>query len=114
MTVLNEVSDPLRARIGPAQTRRTRRYPVSDGVPVEVVEDRPSIAGRLAWLAARLTIRPTLAVGSYLPHAPWPWGLVDMAARALLPPQGTSRATIGLPRCTAQLVRASGVLPADG
>lgn len=69
---------------------------------------------RLAWLAARLTIRPALAVGSYLPRAPWPFGLLDFAARAMLPPPGTIRATIRLPHCTAQLVRAAGVLPADG
>lgn len=114
MTAVIEVSDPPRACPSPTGRLRTRRYPVSDGAPVEVVEDRPSITGRLAWLAARLTIRPTLAIGSYLPHAPWPWELVDFAARTMLPPAGTIRATIGLPHCTAQLVRASGVLPADG
>jgi len=32
----------------------------------------------------------------------------------LRPAPGTVRATIGLPNCTAQLVRADGVLPADG
>jgi acetyl esterase/lipase len=83
-------------------------------VPVEVGEERASVAGRLAWLAARLTIRPTLALGSYLPKAPWPWGIVDAAARALLPPPGSLRATIGLPHCRAQLVRAGGVAAADG
>ncbi|OHU96414.1 alpha/beta hydrolase fold domain-containing protein [Mycobacterium talmoniae] len=114
MTAVIEVSDPPRACISPGGTLRTRRYPVSDGAPVEVVEDRAGIAGRLAWLAARLTIRPTLSIGSYLPHAPWPWGVLDIAARAVLPPAGTIRATIGLPQCTAQLVRAPGVLPADG
>ncbi len=93
---------------------RTRRLPVSDGDPVEVVEHRPSLAGRLAWLASRLTIHPTLAIGSYLPHARWPWEVVDLAARAVLPPPGTVRATIGLPNCSAQLVRAAGVAPADG
>lgn len=112
MTAVSEVSDP--PCLSPSGVHRTRRYPVSDGAPVEVVEDRSSIAGRLAWLAARLTVRPTLAIGSYLPHAPWPWSVLDIAARAMLPPAGTIRATIGLAHCTAQLVRASGVLPADG
>jgi acetyl esterase/lipase len=45
---------------------------------------------------------------------PWPWGLLDVAARILRPSPGTIRATIALPKCTAQLVRADGVLPADG
>ena len=45
---------------------------------------------------------------------PWPFGVVDFAARVLRPAPGTVRATIGLPNCTAQLVRAAGVLPADG
>lgn len=114
MTALIDSAVPPRAYVDSAGNLRPRRYPVSDGAPVEVVEDRPSIAGRLVWLAARLTIRPTLSIGSYLPHAPWPWGLLDFAARAMLPPVGTVRATIGLPKCTAQLVRAPGVLPADG
>lgn len=93
---------------------RARRIPVSDGAPVEVVETGPSIAGRLASLACHLTIRPTLAIGSLVPHLPWPWGLIDFASRVLLPTPGTVRATVGLPNASAQLVRAPGVLPADG
>jgi acetyl esterase/lipase len=80
----------------------------------EVVEDDPSIAGRLVWLGARLTIRPALTIGSYVPRIPWPWGLLDFAARAVTPARGSVRATIRLPHCTARLVRADGVLPADG
>ena len=72
------------------------------------------MAGRIAWLSARLMIRPTLSVGSYLPSAPWPWGVVEFAARAITPTRGTVRAGIALAHCTAQLVRAAGVLPADG
>jgi monoterpene epsilon-lactone hydrolase len=97
-----------------ARTRKTRRYPVSAGAVVEVIQDGPSMAGRIAWLSARLMIRPTLSVGSYLPSAPWPWGVVEFAARAIMPTPGTARAGIGLAHCTAQLVRAAGVLPADG
>ncbi len=89
-------------------------YPLRAGAVVEVIQDGPSMAGRIAWLSARLMIRPTLSVGSYLPSAPWPWGLVEFAARAITPTPGTVRAGIGLPHCTAQLVRAAGVLPADG
>lgn len=65
-------------------------------------------------LAALVTIKPFLTVGSYAPKLPWPWGAVDFAARILKPSPGTVRATIALPDCTAQLVRAAGVLPADG
>jgi acetyl esterase/lipase len=114
MTAPSTVSGSPRVRMAAGSAPKTRRFPVSDGAPVEVVEDGPSIAGRLAWLGARLTIRPTLAMGSYLPYLPWPWGMIDFASRALLPIPGTVRATIGLPHCTAQLVRAAGVLPADG
>ncbi len=84
------------------------------GMVREVVEDDPSVAGRLAWLGARLTIRPALAVGSYWANAHWPWGLIDFAAKAVAPVPGSVRATIRLPHCTARLVRAAGVLPADG
>jgi len=79
-----------------------------------VVEDGPSLAGRLFALAAMLTIRPTLAIGSHAPRVPWPFGLIDVASRVLKPAPGTVRATISLPNCNAQLVRAAGVLPADG
>jgi acetyl esterase/lipase len=72
------------------------------------------MAGRLFALGAMLTIKPTLVIGSHAPRLPWPWGLLDFAARVMRPAPGTVRATIGLPNCTAQLVRAAGVLPADG
>src|SRR6201997_5927126 len=98
MTAVTKVSGSPRTHIGAAKARKTRRYPVSDGAPVEVVEDGPSIAGRLAWLGARLTIRPTLTIGSHIPFLPWPWGLVDFAGRALLTIPGTVRATLKLPQ----------------
>ncbi|OBG43406.1 alpha/beta hydrolase [Mycolicibacterium fortuitum] len=114
MTAPSKVSRSHHAGIGPARPYRGRRFPVSDGAPVEVVEDGPSLAGRLASLAATLTIKPTLAIGSHVPHLPWPFGLVNFAARLIRPVPGTIKATIALPNCTAQLVRADGVLPADG
>src|SRR3954471_7860687 len=114
MTAPSKVSIASRAGISAARTHKARRFPVSDGAPVEVVEDGPSVAGRLFALGAMMTIKPTLSVGSYAPRLPWPFGLVDFAARVMRPAPGTVRATIGLPNCTAQLVRAAGVLPADG
>lgn len=114
MTAPSKVSGSPRSHISAGRARIRRRYPVSDGAPVEIVEDGPTVAGRLAWLGSRVTIRPVLAIGSHLPFVPWPWGLVDFAARALLPIPGTVRATIKMPNCSAQLVRAEGVLPADG
>ncbi|BBZ42736.1 lipase LipU [Mycobacterium parmense] len=65
-------------------------------------------------MTSRLTIRPVLSVGSHVPNLPWPWGLIDLAARVLLPVSATVRETIALPHASAQLVRAPGVLPADG
>ncbi len=97
-----------------ARRARLRRFAISDGAPVEVVESGPSVAARVATLASRLTIRPVLTVGSYAPTAPWPWGLIDLAARVLLPVSATVRATVDLLKASAQLVRAPGVLPADG
>jgi acetyl esterase/lipase len=114
MTAPSKVSRAHRAGISPARAHKARKFPVSDGAPVEVVEDGPSIAGRLLALGALLTIRPTLAIGSYAPRLPWPFGVVDFACRVLRPAPGTVRATIALPNCNAQLVRAAGVLPADG
>lgn len=114
MTAPSKVSRSPHAGISPARAHRARRFPVSDGAPVEVVEDGPSLAGRLVSLAAMLTIKPTLAIGSHVPHLPWPFGLVNFAARLIRPVPGTIKATIALPNCKAQLVRADGVLPADG
>ena len=91
-----------------------RRFAISDGAPVEVLESGPSVAARAASLASRVTIRPVLAVGSHLHSVPWPWGLIDFAARVVLPVSATVRETVALPKASAQLVRAPGVLPADG
>lgn len=114
MTAPSKIASSPRTFSGLRPGPRTHRFPRNDGLPVEVVEDPPSVEGRLAWLAARPTIRTVLSVGSYLPRMPWPFGLLDFAAKAVLPAPGTVRATIRLPRCTAQMVRAAGVLPPDG
>lgn len=114
------------SRIGPSPHGRTadrgpqrrpvgnRRYPVSDGGPVEVVETGVSMVARLASLGCRMTIRPVLGACSHVPHLPWPWGLLDFVSRAFVPASDTVRATVGLPNAEAELVRAPGVLPADG
>jgi monoterpene epsilon-lactone hydrolase len=107
-------SSSPRSGLRTANARKARRYPVRTGAVVDSIQDGPSIAGRIAWLSARVMIRPTLGVGSYLSSAPWPWGVVEFAARAIAPIPGTVRAGIELAHCTAQLVRAAGVLPADG
>jgi acetyl esterase/lipase len=114
MTAPSKVPTSAGRGISPGRARKARRFPVSDGAPVEVVEDGPSVAGRLFALAAMMTIKPTLTVGSLVPRMPWPFGLVDVVSRLMRPAPGTVRATIALPNCTAQLVRAAGVLPADG
>ncbi|MGE2715067.1 alpha/beta hydrolase [Mycolicibacterium litorale] len=114
MTAPSKVPSSSYAGIGAAKRHKARRFPVSDGAPVEVVEDGPSIAARVMALAALMTIKPTLTIGSLAPKMPWPWGVVDFACRILRPVPGTIRATIALQNCTAQLVRAPGVLPADG
>ena len=108
------VSGSPHPRLRAPRARKARRYQFRTAAVVDVIQDGPSTAARIAWLSARLMIRPALSVGSYLPSAPWPWGVVDFTARAIKPAPGTVRVGIGLTRCTAQLVRAAGVLPADG
>jgi acetyl esterase/lipase len=114
MTAPSKVSSPARNGLRSHRALGARRLPLSDGAPVEVVESGPSLAGMMASLACRLTIRPALGAVSYIPHMPFPFGLIDFASRVLLPKPGTIRKTVELPHCTAQLVRAPGVLPADG
>src|SRR5947209_14326202 len=119
MTAPNKVSGSPRNAVRPhevlkARRVEARRFAISDGAPVEVLESGPSIAARVANLASRLTIRPVLTVGSYIPTWPCPWGLIDVAAKVLLPVSATVRETVDLRNASAQLVRAPGVLPADG
>ena len=99
MTAPSKVSGAPRNAVRARDVLRARRFPVSDGVPVEVVESGPSLPGMVASLACRLTIRPALAVCSYIPHLPLPFGIVDFASRVLLPAPGTIRATVELPHC---------------
>src|ERR1700756_4555251 len=107
---------PGSPRPGPRapRARKARFHPFRTGAVAHVVHEDPSMAACVAWLSARLIVRPALSVGSHLPSAPWPWGAVEYAARAVIPAPGTVRAGIGLTHCTAHLVRAAGVLPADG
>lgn len=113
--VVGSPRDVVRPRdVLKARKAQTRKYASSDGAPVEVLESGPSVAARVASLAARVTIRPILSVGSNAPTLPWPWGVLDLAARVLLPPSATVRDSVQLPHASAQLVRAPGVLPADG
>ena len=119
MTAPSKVSGSPRNAIRPHEVLKQRRvearkFAISDGAPVEVLESGPSVAARVANLASRLTIRPVLSVGSHAPDFPWPWGLIDLTARVLLPVSATVRETVNLPNASAQLVRAPGVLPADG
>lgn len=94
-----------------ARRTHTRKFAISDGAPVEVLESGPSVAARLANLTSRMTIRPILSVGSHVPNLPWPWGLIDLTARVLIPASATVRETIKLPNASAQLVRAPGCCP---
>jgi acetyl esterase/lipase len=119
MTAPSKVSGSPRRAVCPndvlkARRFQARRFAISDGLPVEVLESGPSVAARVASLASRLTIRPVLVAGSYAPNLPWPWGLIDAASRVLLPVSATVRETVSLSNASAQLVRAPGVLPADG
>lgn len=119
MTAPSKVSGSPRNAIRPyevlkARRAQARRFAISDGAPVEVLESGPSVAARVANLTSRLTIRPVLNAGSRVPNLPWPWGLIDLAARVVLPVSATVREIVKLRNASAQLVRAPGVLPADG
>ncbi|EUA04525.1 alpha/beta hydrolase fold family protein [Mycobacterium kansasii 824] len=61
-----------------------------------------------------MTVRPVLAAVSYVPHLPFPWGLVDFALRPMTRASDTLQEAVSLPNASGHLVRAPGVLPADG
>lgn len=61
-----------------------------DGAPIEITESGPSVAGRLAALASRMTIKPLMTVGSYLSPLPLPLGFVDFACRVCAPGRARS------------------------
>lgn len=119
MTAPSKICGPPAVPVRPHEILRkrdaaARRFAISGGAPVEILESGPSVAARVATLASRLMIRPVLSVGSYVPNLPWPWGFVDLASRVVLPVTATVRETVTLGNASAQLVRAPGVLPADG
>src|SRR5271156_3846230 len=96
MTAPSKVSGAPRTAVRARDVLRARRFPVNDGVPVEVVESGPSLPGMIASLACRLTIRPALGVVSYIPHVPFPFGIIDFASRMLLPADGKRRVVLYL------------------
>ena len=94
------------------RAQKARRYPVRTGAVVDVIQDGPSMAGRIAWLGARLMVRRRRA-GTICPRRR------GHGRRRVRRPRHRAdtrhvRAGVGLGACTAQLVRAAGVLPADG
>ncbi|WP_242670015.1 alpha/beta hydrolase [Mycobacterium decipiens] len=92
----------------------SRSTPYQHEVPVEITESGPSVAGRLAALASRMTLKPVMTVGSCLSPLPLPLGFVDFVCRVVRPGPGTVREAVELPEVGAQLVRAPGVRRADG
>jgi acetyl esterase/lipase len=107
--------DGLRSQeILKARRIAARRLALNGGTPVQLIEAGPSAPARIASLASRLTIRPVVAISSYALQLSWPWGLIDHAARVLRPASTAIRTAVSLPNASAQLVRARGVLPADG
>ena len=102
-------------RIGPVRARRPRaKFPVSDGAPVEVVEDRPSLLGGSFHWRAGLTMRPALAVGSYVPAPAVAVGNCRRRVPRSAPATGHRAGHHRVAERGRQLVRAAGVLPADG
>lgn len=59
-------------------------------------------------------MRPLLTAVSLVPLLPLPWGMVDRAARVIIPATDAHKERVHLPTSSAQLVRARGVPPADG
>jgi acetyl esterase/lipase len=107
--------ESLRSReILKARKSAVQRLALNGGAPVQLVESGPSAPARIASIASRLTIRPVVAISSRALQVSWPWGIIDHAARALRPASTAVRAAVSLPNASAQLVRAKGVLPADG
>ncbi len=114
MTAPSKVSGSPRNAIRARDVLRARRFPVSDGAPVEVVESSPSIAGN-GRVAGLRSDHPARVGGVQL----YPASAVAVRSRRLRLPGVASRPRNHpgdgrLPHATAQLVRAPGVLPADG
>lgn len=76
--------------------------------PSITIEKPPSPAARLLSYATRLTVRTALRVGSQLPHLPWPFGLIELAARNVPRLRGPDSRTVKLPNATAQLIQVPG------
>lgn len=92
-----------------------RALPLENAAAVETTEDPASIAGQLLGLGIRITVHTVLQVGSHVPTAPWPFGVLESFAKfVMIPPRGTATGTVLLPNTTARLIRAKGVRRPDG
>lgn len=78
-----------------------------------IVESGPSSTARLLNAATRSTLRTALHIGSHTLHLPWPYGAIELAARALPKHHGSST-TVQLPNAKAELVHARGVTHIEG
>ncbi|TAM71612.1 MAG: alpha/beta hydrolase [Mycobacterium sp.] len=76
--------------------------------PVEVTESGPSLAARLVCGASRITVHPALALGSHALQLPWPYGILERAARGLPTRRDLIRSAVKLPHADAELLHVRG------
>lgn len=74
------------------------------GLAVEL-QCGPGVRARLGSLLVRLFVRPVIALCVRFPSAPWPYGLVDLAAQVLPAVRGVDRTRIRLAHCDAEYTR---------
>lgn len=77
--------------------------------PVEVTESGPSLAARLVFGASRMTVHPALAIVSRALQLPWPYGILERAARGLPTRQDLIRRAVELPHAHAELLHVRGM-----
>lgn len=64
-----------------------------------------SIQSRLLALTLQATVKPVLTAWAMAPGLPWPYRAIDHVGRVLRSVSGTTRAPVGLARCSAEATR---------
>lgn len=60
---------------------------------------------RIGAAGCRVTARPVISLWARFPHAPWPYGLLDLAATLLPAVRGVERTRVRLANCEAEYTR---------
>ena len=87
---------------------RPTRGGADASAPTIRVYSGPSRRSRALRTVLQVTVRPVIQAWGYAPNLPWPYGVIDWAAKALWPLPGTVVDKVRLPYCDGEFIRGPG------